>query len=76
MKKKTQNRNTENRSISFDPELFQSMEERRQALMMDRSSYIKYCVLRDLQAKGGLVIDEVSSLVPEPVLRGKVSRRK
>lgn len=61
-----------NRSISFDPELFSAMEERRSKLMMERSDYVKRCILRDMLANRPMEIGEVpSSLVKKPNLRGK-----
>lgn len=53
-------RNVINRSISFDPELFERMEGRRAKLLMDRSEYVKRCVLRDMQSGGDMVLQEVS----------------
>lgn len=41
-------RTTVNRSVSFDPELFEQMEERRKALKLTRSDYIKKCMMGDL----------------------------
>lgn len=52
-------RNVINRSISFDPELFEKMEQRRGRLMMQRSEYVTRCILNDLIAGGDMTITEV-----------------
>lgn len=51
-------RNVINRSISFDPQLFEQMEERRVRLLMDRSEYVKRCIMRDMMAGGEMSIAE------------------
>lgn len=52
-------RTTINRSVSFDPEIFERMESRRESLYMDRSEYIVKCVLKDLAQQGlGMLLAE------------------
>lgn len=48
-----------NRSISFDPVLFDRMEERRARLMMDRSEYVKRCIMKDMLTGGSMTYEEV-----------------
>jgi hypothetical protein len=52
-------RNVINRSISFDPQVFEKMEARRGALLMDRSEYVKRCVLRDMMNGGDMMLSEM-----------------
>lgn len=62
-------RNAINRSISFDPQLFEQMESRRSRLMMQRSEYITRCILKDMIAGGDMSVEEVpSSLVQDPLV--------
>lgn len=66
-----------NRSISFDPELFSAMEERRERLMMSRSEYLKRLIVSDMTGKAPVTLEEVpKSLVKNPNLRAKVKPRK
>lgn len=51
-------RNSVNRSISFDPEIFSKMESRRARLMMDRSEYVKRCIVKDMLAGGTMTLEE------------------
>ena len=51
-------RNVIARSISFDPQVFAKMEERRGKLLMQRSEYITRCILSDLRAGGNMAIHE------------------
>lgn len=54
------NRISINRSVSFDPVLFQQMEDRRAKLMMmTRSEYIVRCILKDVTAGGEMKVTEV-----------------
>jgi hypothetical protein len=45
-------RNVIARSISFDPQVYSKMEERRARLLMQRSEYITRCILSDLRTAG------------------------
>lgn len=54
-----------NRSVSFDPQIFERMEERRRKLLMDRSEYIKSCIMKDMLPGGQMNIQEV----PDEFLR-------
>lgn len=65
-----------NRSVSFDPQLFQQMESRRSRLMMQRSEYITRCILKDMIAGGDMTVEEVpASLVASPsVARGRAAK--
>jgi hypothetical protein len=51
-------RNVIARSISFDPQVFSKMEERRARLMMQRSEYITRCILSDIRSGGNMEIHE------------------
>ncbi len=51
-------RNVVARSISFDPLVFDKMEERRARLMMQRSEYITRCILADMRSGGNMEIHE------------------
>jgi hypothetical protein len=65
-----------NRSISFDPQLFAKMEERRGRLLMQRSEYITRCVLRDMMAGGDMTIGEVpDNIVSKPSVMKDRKRR-
>ncbi len=67
-----------NRSISFEPWLLEAIDNRRLELRMQRSDYIRRCILKDLEQSGAaFVIHPVapgapfgSNCVPhgEPVL--------
>lgn len=62
-------RNVVNRSISFDPQLFSKMEERRARLMMQRSEYITRCVLKDMLPGGDMKIEEIpASFISTPAV--------
>jgi hypothetical protein len=45
-----------NRSISFEPWLLEAIDRRRTELMMQRSDYIRRCVLKDLEHAGEFII--------------------
>ena len=62
-------RNVINRSISFDPEIFAKMEDRRSRLMMDRSEYVKRCIMKDMMAGGSMSLDEA----PQSLVNAMVS---
>lgn len=65
-----------NRSISFDPQIFERMEERRGRLMMQRSEYVTRCIIRDMAAGGDMTISEVSpDLVPNPTARQRTKKK-
>ena len=65
------------RSISFDPSLFDAMEKRRASLMMERSEYIMRCIMRDIAAKGDMVIREIpQEIVPAPRTRDTKRKRR
>lgn len=71
-------RNVINKSISFDPELFPKMEDRREQLDMDRSEYVKRCIQRDLLAGGDMGISIASGKLTgatEKTKKIKVRRR-
>jgi hypothetical protein len=51
-------RNVVARSISFDPQVFKKMEDRRGKLLMQRSEYITRCILSDLRSGGNMAIHE------------------
>ena len=55
---KHMSRNVIARSISFDPQVFAKMEERRGKLLMQRSEYITRCILSDLRTGGNMAIHE------------------
>jgi hypothetical protein len=62
-------RSVVNRSISFDPELFEKMEARRSRLIMQRSEYVTRCVLRDLIEGGIMQVSEVpTNIVSAPAV--------
>lgn len=66
-----------NRSISFDPQLFQKMEDRRRRLMMQRSEYITRCVLKDMLPGGDMKIEEIpESFISAPSVSNKRKRTK
>lgn len=70
-------RNVVNRSISFDPQLFSKMEERRGRLMMQRSEYITRCILKDMLPGGDMKIEEVpEGFIPSPTVTKPRSRGK
>jgi hypothetical protein len=66
-------RNVINRSISFDPQLFEKMEQRRGRLLMQRSEYVTRCVLKEMMGGGDMSVSEVpESLIASP----NVSRKR
>lgn len=68
--------NTVNRSVSFNLELFERMEKRRSNLMMERSEYIKNCVLKDMIAGGVMSVQEVPhSLIANPTPKRKATKK-
>lgn len=57
-----------NRSISLDPELFDKMEARRAALMLSRSAYVQRCIANDVIEGGSMMVKEMpKSIVANPV---------
>jgi hypothetical protein len=61
-------RNVINRSISFDPEIFNKMEDRRARLLMERSEYVVRLITKDLREGGSITVDEVpESFVKNPI---------
>ena len=52
-----------NRSISFEPWLLEAIDNRRLELRMQRSDYIRRCILKDLEQGG-------SSFVIQPAAPG------
>jgi hypothetical protein len=73
-------RNVIARSISFDPQVFAKMEERRARLMMQRSEYITRCILSDIRSGGNMQIHEdggkLIPLVEEIPAEKQVSENK
>ena len=74
-------RNVINRSISFDPQIFGQMETRRGKLLMDRSEYVKRCIMKDMMAGGDMTLTEVpvefvSALVTQTSRLGVRDKRK
>lgn len=75
--KNTMARNVINRSISFDPQLFEKMEQRRGRLLMQRSEYVTRCVIKDMMGGGDMNIAEVpSTLVQNPNVTKKRESQK
>lgn len=71
-------RNVISRSISFDPEVFAKMEDRRRRLLMGRSEYVKRCILRDMVAGGSMNIDELPKDIASKVVSvdSRMKKRK
>lgn len=63
-------RMTINRSISFDPEIFEKMESRRAKLLMQRSEYITRLVIKDMLGEKAMHLSEV----PTGFLHGQNAR--
>lgn len=60
-------RNVVTRSISFEPDIFEFIEERRSALRMQRSEYLNRLVLADAKQRGDMVIPtnvSTSTVIP------------
>jgi len=63
---------TINRSVSFDPTIFQIMEDRRSKLLMQRSEYLTKLILQDMKLRGkAMMVEEVD---PE-IFKGAPSAR-
>jgi len=60
-------RNVIARSISFDPQVFKKMEDRRAKLLMQRSEYITRCILSDLRTAGNTmqIHEDGGTLIPK-----------
>jgi hypothetical protein len=71
-------RNVIARSISFDPQIFTKMEERRARLLMQRSEYISRCILADMRSGGNMAIHEDGGVLipakPKKVAKKKVDK--
>lgn len=51
-------RTAKSQSISFDPELYERMEDRRNKLRMTRSEYIAQLILQDMHRGGPFQVVE------------------
>lgn len=71
-------RNVINRSISFDPELFEKMETYRNKYMLQRSEFIVRCILKEmLSGKHSMTLDEVPpSMVAKPITASRQRKLK
>lgn len=70
-------RNVINRSISFDPQLFEKMEDRRRRLMMQRSEYITRCILKDMLPGGDMKVEEIpDGFISNPAVSRKRKKSK
>lgn len=78
MANKTQkHRNTVNRSISFDPDLFALMEDRREALRMQRSEYLTRLIMEDMcKHKGCLAASMEITAIPADILPRGTARER
>jgi hypothetical protein len=66
-----------NKAISFDPDIFDAMEKKRKKFLMNRSEFIKRCVLSYLTGKTEkMEIRDVVEAIPEgkPALKSKALR--
>lgn len=71
----TMARNVVTRSISFEPDLFQFMEERRLALRMQRSEYLNRLVVADAKLRGDMVIPTNVDTTPEVAHRVRKTKK-
>ena len=60
-----------NKSISFDPQVFEKMESRRGRLLMSRSEYIVRCIMQDMVPGGQMVIEEAPSALTTNSMHSK-----
>lgn len=57
-------RNLENRSISFDPQVFEAMETKRTGMLMSRSEFVQRCVMKYLAEGSKLDLEGIANALP------------